>query len=208
MARCGCTTFPTCSCVIVGDGLTTTVFGNGAQPSPYQVSVVGYPRPRPQGYLAKTTSTVLVDGVDSTISFVTGGNSSQPTTMWNVATPTRLLIPTTGTYLITSGIIHSSLIPSGLTYICSSFDGFLTSDSGTRRGKQTILKNGATTITAKHNGYRATGGVSNGDYHIITVARLVAGDYLELLVKLSSMVDAETSPSLNAAYLGARWMGL
>lgn len=196
MARCGCQTFPTCSCVIVGDGSTTSVFGNGAQPSPYMVTITGYPKPRPHGYIFRT-STVLTDGVDSTISFA--GNVSLPTTMWNVATPTRLLIPTTGTYLITSGLIHQ----------CASSDGYSTTNTGTRRGKQTILKNGATIIAARHNGFKDTfGNPNNGCYVVTTVARLVAGDYLELLVKLSSMVDTLTVPSVNESYLGARWMGL
>lgn len=196
MTRCGCTNYPICSCTVVGDGTTATVAGNGFAPSAWLVSVVGYPKPRPFGYVFRTT-TLLTAGVDSTIIFA--GNSSQPTTMWNVATPTRLTVPTTGTYLISAGAIHQ----------CASFDGWLSSDSGQRRALIKVQKNGTTLLGARHNQFTiAASPVSTGAFTVTTVARLTAGDYVEMIVNLASMISALTTPSMSESFMSVRWMGL
>lgn len=198
MTRCGCTNYPTCSCTVIGDGTTTTVYGNGFAPSGFLVSVVGYPKPRPYGYVQKTT-TLLTSGVDTTISFPGGGgNLSQPQTMWNVATPTRLTIATAGTYLINSGTIHQ----------CNSFDGWNATDSGTRRAQIKVLKNGTTVLVSRHNNFSQTAGTPTGSFGLTTVVRLIAGDYLEMVVNMSVMISTLTTPSVAETFLSARWMGL
>lgn len=199
MTRCGCTNYPICSCIIVGDGTTATVFGNGYAPSPFLVSVVGYPKPRPYGYVQKTT-TLLTAGVDATISFTGGGgNLSQPQTMWNVATPTRLTFSTPGTYLLNSGTIHQ----------CNTGDGWAGTDTGTRRAQIKIQKNGTTLLVSRHNNFsQFSASVGTGSFGVTTVVRFIAGDYIEMIVNLSVMVSSLTTPFVAETFLSARWMGL
>jgi hypothetical protein len=195
MARCGCASFPTCSCTIIGDGTSVDVSGNGYAPAPFSITVLGYPKPRPQGYIFRT-DTSLTAGVDATISFA--GSDSLPTTMWTPVTPTKLLIQTTGTYLINAGTTH----------LCQSFDGWKSSDGGQRRGKIVIRKNGTTIVSGRHNQFTNGAGGQGGAVNVTSVVRLVAGDYLEMVVNLAGMVSALTTPVISESFLSARWMGL
>lgn len=186
MARCGCTTFPTCSCVIVGDTVTTTVSGSGHATSPYAVSVKGYPNPRPIGSIYReqgiSAPLALVSNV-STVIVQQYSVLSQPS-MWDGST--KLIAPLAGTYILDAGSIGGA---SG-----SSVYSFL---------NYRIRLNGVSILASKVIGANNTFGASGSTS---TVHRLIAGDYIELLIYLG--IISGSVPTIGDSYLEMRWMGL
>ena len=198
MARCGCTTFPTCSCVLVGDGTSVTFVGSGAGVAPYRLRVTGIPQPRPYGIAYRITQQAMT-GSDDVITFDNGIGTpaSEPTTMWNVANPTRLVAPVAGLYLINSSVRTDDT------------GGFFSTSTGTQRARQRIRLNGTTMIASRNNALKQPAIVNqNGNYSLMTIYRLAANDYVEMTVQLTAMVDALTGPAVNRASLQLRWMGL
>lgn len=199
MARCGCGVFPVCGCTLVGDGSTMSVAGNGQLIAPYRPQVSAYPSPRPHGSVSRSVQTLLTVGTAVVVPWDI--NESIPTTMWSASQPTRITVPEDGVYLISGGTLPPT----------SDATGFSATSTGTARFKLELYKNGSTAVflNAHTNGYKFPALPTQGsNFEIMTIARLVANDFVELVVTATSMVVALTNPALNRPFLDARWMGL
>lgn len=190
MARCGCTKFPTCSCVILGDPSTTTVFGSGNAQAPYEVSVNGYPNPRPFASVFKSFGLTLVNNSFVVASTGTAQYLSQITPpIWDGAS--KLIAPIAGTYYLNGG----SITGLGGTYT-----------TGTQFLRYSLRLNGTTILAAQTRGVQDTNITPNAVGSVSTVHRLIAGDYIELLIYLG--IVSGGTPTMADAFWEMRWMGL
>lgn len=188
MARCGCTTFPTCSCVILGDASTTTVFGSGAAQAPYEISIVGFPNPRPVAVSYRETGIGGTLALTNNASTVVPGVSAKfsQSSMWDSSS--KLIAPVAGTYFLGAGSVNPSISTSGATI------NFL---------NYRIRLNGTTILASQCRGFNEA--FAGGSGSVSTIHKLIQGDYVELLIYLG--IVSGTIVLLNS-YLEMRWMGL
>lgn len=188
MAKCGCTSFPTCSCSILGDATTTTVFGSGHATAPFKVSIIGFPNPRPTGLIYRENGISTPLALTNNASTVIPGTASalSSASMWDNST--KLIAPVAGTYYLGAGTYSPSISTSGATI------NFL---------NYRLRLNGTTVLASQVRGFNEN--FSGGAGSVSTIHRLVAGDYIELLIYLG--IISGTITLLNSA-LEMRWMGL
>lgn len=182
MSNCGGCGNKTCSCLVVGDSETIRVIGLGATYKPYQFRPVA-PDYRPVGYVRRTSSQ-LINPANTNIpitfqSSMLGGSSID---MWKLAAPTRLTIPITGLYLV--GGYLGVYNPGGGTVLMLS-----------------VCKNGNhTTPLVKRSVSNQVGGFGL-ELSTMTLVRLVATDYIELVAR--STVSVGTDEILGTTGTGA-----
>jgi hypothetical protein len=188
MAKCGCTTFTVCSCVIVGDISTARVVGSGHAIAPYQINIVGYPNPRPTAVIYREAGAATPLSLTNNVSTVIPGAASllsQPS-MWDGST--KLIAPLAGTYLLGAGSANASLSTGGATINFIDYR---------------IRLNGTTILDSQCRPFNEN--FAGGAGSLATIHRLVANDYIELLIYLGTA--AGTITLLNS-FLEMRWMGL
>lgn len=205
MSRCG-NCFQICTCLFIDSG-TVDALGNGGVGSPFAADPLGIPSPRPLGYLAIEAveiggfAIVVPQDTHLAISFtenrLTNETANADGGMTNMSLPTRLTAPVTGNYFM-GGYAHY---------------GDNTGSAAAGRYDLRIFKNGGrATVDALVQGSRhgTNTGSEGAGISLMTMARLVAGDYIELVAfttVATRLLDTETtSPNFFIPYLWAQWM--
>lgn len=198
MSNCG-NCRRTCSCQFQGDNISTKVLGIGSTYAPYQTRLAS-PSHRPVGAaMALEVSQAITLNTDVALIFnesmFNGAYALYPPSpeinMWNPAAPTRLSVSVGGLYLI-SGAAHQDIPGPG----AGSFWHVWVAENGVS-GVPLVKR----TVSLE------TGGNNPGDdtaYNsVITLVRLVEGDYLELYVRSDITVNMASQVST----FTAQWMG-
>lgn len=197
MSNCG-NCRKTCSCQFQGDNTSTKVLGIGTTYAPYQARLVS-PSYRPVGAaLGLEVSQAITLNTDVALIFnesmFNGAYALYPPSpeinMWDPAIPTRLSVSVGGLYLV-SGAAHQLIPGSGSSWhVWVAKNGV----SGTPLVKRTV---------STQTGGGAFPGNDTAYNSVITLVRLVEGDYLELYVRSSVTVNMSSQVSM----FTAQWMG-
>ena len=202
MSNCGrCGQTNQCACFFI-DSVDVDVMGNGfggnhstvapdldpLLAGPYKFKSTATPDPYPMGYISKSGTQAVAASTITVIGF--DGAAAWPGNMEDFGIhPNALTVAADGIYLV------------GL--------GFLTLDSTAAASQIAYIRKNGTShnIAADQIGTAINGGQKRGQ-GIMTLVNLVAGDYLEAAVFITSATTIEiTGTASFLPYLWARWMG-